>query len=321
MGAGVILQQAISPSPDQSLFATYPQSSAPTVLVLPHGRRLCYQEFGHATGFPLFYFHDSGSSRLECAFFHRSARLNNYRLVAVDRPGIGGSEYCSMYSPQEFCTDVLTLADHLGIARFGVMSLGAGGIFGLTMAHRHPQRVAFQLNLAGVPGSVFNEVGSSSYAASCWNELTPPIVKLLVRLRHILLPSTTAQYIARLQKYLSSIDRKVLRDPAVMAILEQDQQEALRHGYKGVAQDLAICFRKLDFNLQEVAVPIVIWQGCADRLSQRSDCEYMVARMPVAKFHRVRNRGHFFFVHSMDYVFGQLGQFGQANTKKSAIAA
>ena len=101
-------------------------------------------------------------------------------------------------------------------------------------------------------------------------------------------------------------------------ILELDQREAIRNGYRGIAQDLSICFRKLDFSLQEVSVPAVVWQGCADRLSKRSDCEYMVARMPQASFHRVPNQGHFFFVYSMDDVFSRLGS---AFDTKSARAA
>lgn len=267
---------------------------------------LAYQEYGCAHGTPVFYFHDSGSSRLEASFFDDAGRQHGFRLIAVDRPGIGGSDYYQAASPVDFCNDVLQLADVLGIERFGVMSLGAGGIFALTLAHHHPERVSFKLSLAGVPGSVFNESHEQSYAASCWNELTPLLIKFLVRIRHRFFPDDPQQSIERLQKYLSYTDRKILADPQVFSALALDQQEALRNGYQGVAQDLAVCYRKLDFRLRDVSVPTVIWQGGADRLSQRADCEYMVARMPDVRYHRVPNRGHFFFIHRMDQVFDGL---------------
>jgi len=270
------------------------------------GHRLAFSEFGSPSGTPVLYFHDSGSSRLEARFFDLAARQHGFRLIAVDRPGIGGSDYYPTTGPAEFCADVLALAAHLGVHHFGVMSLGAGGIFALTLAHQYPDRVSFKLSLAGVPGSVFNETAIHSYAATCWNEVTPLLIRLLVRVRHRFFPNNPARSLERMENYLSYTDRKVLRDPQVFNTLAQDQQEAFRHGYRGVAQDLAVCFRKLDFRLQDVSVPTIIWQGEADRLSQRADCEYMAARMPDVRYHRVPNRGHFFFVHKIDQVFDGL---------------
>jgi pimeloyl-ACP methyl ester carboxylesterase len=270
------------------------------------GRRLAYSEFGSSSGTPVLYFHDNGSSRLEAGFFDRAARQHGFRLIAVDRPGIGESDYYLTASPAEFCEDALSLVAHLGLHRVGVMSLGAGGIFALTLAHHHPERVNFKLSLAGVPGSVFNETAAHSYAASCWNEVTPLLIRLLVRVKHRFFPDNPEKSMERMEKYLSYTDRKVMQDPQVFKTLARDQKEAFRHGYQGVAQDLAVCFRKLDFRLQDVTVPTIIWQGETDRLSQRADCEYMVARMPDVRYHRVPNRGHFFFVHKIDQIFDGL---------------
>ena len=266
----------------------------------------------------MFYFHDAGSSRLECGFFQTSARLQGYRLIAVDRPGIGCSNYYPLQSASQFCLDVLSLADELGIGEFGVMSLGAGGIYAMTLAYLAPARLSFQLSIAGVPGTVFNEANRQSYASNCLNELTPTLVKFLVRLKHTFFSEGPQQAFERMQDYLSYTDRKTLANPRVMRTLVLDQQEVVRNGYRGIAQDLAICFRKLDFSLQEVSVPVVIWQGCADRLSQRSDCEYMVAHMPRASLHRVPNQGHFFFIHSMDDVFCRLRNTFEINSVSAA---
>ena len=285
---------------------------------LPSGSRLAYDEYGTSSGRPLIYFHDGGSSRLECAFFHASARQLGFRLIAVDRPGIGCSDYYSAPTPSQFCNDVMLLTNQLGITDFGVMSLGAGGIYALSLARNYPDRVSFNLCLAGLPGNVFNEASGPSYAASCWNEFTPPLIKMLVRIKQRFFPDDPEQSIERLQQYLSFTDRKTLFNPRVLEILALDHREALRLGNRGVAQDLAVCFRKLEFSLMDVKIPTMIWQGCADRLSRRSDCEFMAARMPNANLYRVPNRGHFFFVHSMDEVFRRLRSL---KFQESAIAA
>lgn len=308
MQTGAIATKTPSSAPATVLF-----QSANQVRKLPEtrhffsrGHRLAYSEFGAVSGTPVLYFHDNGSSRLEAAFFDRAARQHGFRLIAIDRPGIGGSDYYLTSSPADFCTDARQLMEQLGLDQFGVMSLGAGGIFALHMAHLYPAQVNFKLSLAGVPGTVFNESGAQSYAASCWNEVTPLLIRLLVRVKHRFFPDNPARSIARMEKYLSYTDRKALRDPQVFQALARDQQEAFRCGYQGVAQDLAVCFRKLDFRLREVSVPTIIWQGEADRLSQRADCEYMAARMPDVRYYRVPNRGHFFFVHKIDQVFDGL---------------
>jgi pimeloyl-ACP methyl ester carboxylesterase len=233
-------------------------------------------------------------------------RLHNYRIISLDRPGIGCSDYYALQSAQQFCADVLLLADQLKLQQFGVMSLGAGGVYAISLAHMAPERVSLHLSIAGVPGNVFNETGKHSYAANCMNELAPALVKFLVRVRHAFFPDDPQQMLERMQDHLSYTDRKTVTNPRIQKILTLDQQEAMRNGHRGIAQDLAICFRKLTFSLSEVEVQAVIWQGCADKLSQRSDCEYMVARMPQASLHRVPNQGHFFFVHSMNDVFIRL---------------
>lgn len=269
------------------------------------GNRLAYDEYGSKTGMPLFYFHDTGSSRLEAVFFHRAARQHGYRLIAVDRPGVGCSDFYESTQTVDFCQDVLTLADELGIGNFAVMSFGAGGVYATTLAYMRPQRVIAHLNLAGVPGNVFNETPKSTFAALCIHELTPALIKLSVRLRHAFAQDKPEASLERLYNFLSYTDRKIMSSPRVRQTLALDQSEAIRNGARGVAQDFAMCFRKLDFKLHEVSVPTLVWQGSADRLSSRSDCEYLVARLQNARFFRVANRGHFFFINCMDEVFGR----------------
>lgn len=276
------------------------------VFKLPSGHELAYDEYGSKSGYPLIYFHDTGSSRLECSFFHYSARRLGYRLIAVDRPGIGGSNFYPLRSCTQFCEDIVLLANELGLGHFGVMSLGAGGVYGLSLAHMAPERIEIQLFLAGIPGNVFSDRSKSSYFAKCVNGVTPTMVKLLVNLKQTYFPVDAETGLLRLQDYLSYTDKKILAKPRVIKILTLDQNEAVRQGSRGIAQDTALCFRKLDFGLAAVEVPALIWQGSADRLSQRSDCEYLASNLPIANFYRVPNGGHFFFLQNMDEVFSRL---------------
>lgn len=280
---------------------------APTgTLSLARGRLLAYEEFGALDGYPLLYFHDSGSSRLECGFFDAAARRRGFRLIAIDRPGIGHSDYYLVRRPADVCEDAVELADRLRLDRFGLMSLGAGGLFGLTLAHGRPERVSAQLSLGGVPGGAFSETGGSSRLTGCWNGMAPAAVRILARVRYAMAGNDPRRVTARLAGRLAGVDRKILENPSVFRLLALDQRAALRQGTRGLTQDLAACFRKLDFRLQDVAAPMTVWRGQADRLSQRSDCEYLVSRLPMARFRRVPNQGRLFFVRDMDPVFIRL---------------
>ncbi len=286
----------------------FPATEPPLVdpdgyLRLPNGARIAWNSFGDSEGFPLLYFHDTGSSRLEAALLHRSAQRCGYRLIAFDRPGVGRSDYFVCKSPGAFCENLLPVLGKLGVGRFGIISKGGGGIYALQICHMSPERVAAQVNLAGVP---VRTLASPRGLCAALAGIAPSAVGALLRLKPFFSPDAPGSVLEKLREELSFSDKKMLAKTDVANILEADQAESVRAGYRGMAQDIAISFRKLDLPLEEIAVPTEIWHGCADRLTLRADSEYLASRLPRARLHRVSQRGHFFFIQHMDQVFGCL---------------
>jgi len=279
-------------------------------LLLPDGRQLAYSFFGKTSGFPVFYFHSTGSSRLECALFHESALRLGYQLIAVDRPGIGRSDFKTHLKLAEISADVVALADALNFKRFGLLSFATGGIFALTTAFYYPARISFQLSLGGIPGNLVQSTKQQkSYVGNCARSLLPYMVWLFTRIKHSMTLDNPGANIERLHQLLNYTDRKILSDPEMHALLKTSMQESLRQGFHGVAQDTGLSFKEPGFQLREVSVPVSIWQGCADNLHSRSSGEYLAARIPSGCFHSVANRGHFFFVHCMDEIFTRTKYF------------
>ena len=67
----------------------------------------------------------------------------SYRVVRFDTRGHGRSPVPpGPYTVPDLASDVLTLADALGIGRFGFVGLSLGGAIGQTLAVWHPARVA-----------------------------------------------------------------------------------------------------------------------------------------------------------------------------------
>eukprot|EP00929_Paragymnodinium_shiwhaense_P105623 TRINITY_DN70679_c0_g1_i1.p1 TRINITY_DN70679_c0_g1~~TRINITY_DN70679_c0_g1_i1.p1 ORF type:complete len:342 (+),score=57.35 TRINITY_DN70679_c0_g1_i1:74-1099(+) len=108
---------------------------------LRDGRLLAYHEEGE--GVPVFAFHGMCSSRLTWLGAKPLSEVcPGVRLIAIDRPGYGGSSPPPFgYSYSAFVRDVKELADALGLERFCVAGHSSGGPYALAAAAELPGRV------------------------------------------------------------------------------------------------------------------------------------------------------------------------------------
>ena len=120
---------------------------------MPDGRKLGYTTIG-GKGAPVIYFHGTASSSLEVLLLKKLAD-SGLQLIGVDRPGYGLSTYKPRNSLQDFNGDVNSLADFLGLERFGVLGWSGGGIFALAYCVCNPTRVA-QAVLVSTPWLPFD---------------------------------------------------------------------------------------------------------------------------------------------------------------------
>ena len=89
---------------------------------LEDGRTLGFAEYGDPAGRPAFYFHGSPSCRLDWSIFGDEAwaRSHGVRFIAIDRPGMGLSDYQTDRTLVDWPDDVAELADTRGIETFAV---------------------------------------------------------------------------------------------------------------------------------------------------------------------------------------------------------
>jgi pimeloyl-ACP methyl ester carboxylesterase len=73
--------------------------------ILKDGRKLGFAEYGKTNGFPIIYFHGSQSSRLEIHYDLSFAFENNLRIITIDRPGNGISDFNPNGTILEFARD------------------------------------------------------------------------------------------------------------------------------------------------------------------------------------------------------------------------
>ena len=86
----------------------------------------------------VYYFHGHPGSRLEARFAHQVTAEAGLRVIALDRPGYGSSDFQPGRAITDWPADVAEAADLLRISRFSVAGASGGGALcaGLRMAAR-----------------------------------------------------------------------------------------------------------------------------------------------------------------------------------------
>src|SRR5690349_9926528 len=117
-------------------------SPQPRTIALEDGRKVSYAEFGDPNGHPVLYCHGAPSSRLEPLFItDQKIKSHGLRIIAPDRPGIGGSEPVPHASFATWAKNAQEIADKLSLDRIVVMGNSGGTGYALAVAHSMPDRV------------------------------------------------------------------------------------------------------------------------------------------------------------------------------------
>lgn len=108
-------------------------------LNLPNDRKVAYAEFGSPSSqTTLFYFHGFPSCHVEALGFQPTALKHNVRIISITRPGYGQSTDVPNRTLLDWPDDVLNLADHLKVQRFGVMGVSGGGPYAFACLKKIP---------------------------------------------------------------------------------------------------------------------------------------------------------------------------------------
>ncbi|MFG1610389.1 alpha/beta fold hydrolase [Actinoplanes sp. NPDC049265] len=113
----------------------------PTI-TLADGRAYAFEEWGDPGGRLLFWMYGAPGGRLARHSEPKVWERLGLRVVTLDRPGYGRSAELPGRLVAHIASDVAAVADHLGVDRFAVQGLSAGGPYALATAARLGDRVA-----------------------------------------------------------------------------------------------------------------------------------------------------------------------------------
>ncbi len=111
-------------------------------LRLADGRRLTYLETGPEDGVPVVYCHGAiGTSLCDSIDLETITTRLGVRHVAVNRPGMAGSDRSRGRSVLAFADDLAALADELSLQHFSIVGVSSGGPYALAAARAMADRV------------------------------------------------------------------------------------------------------------------------------------------------------------------------------------
>jgi pimeloyl-ACP methyl ester carboxylesterase len=294
-------------------------------VTLPDGRRLAWSSAGPDDGAPVIYLHGAiGTPVRRTPALDALIDQLAIRYVAVSRPGFGLSDPCPGRMIADFPADVDCLADRLGIGRFAVVGVSAGGPYAIACARALPDRAA------------------ATAAVSSLSPLCPPHagrsmpVHLRLALRALVRrPGLAARSGTRAMRFVERRPRALARvarvgaipaDRELLAAAEggtaaiESFAAAAAGGVRGMIDDYLTVCSSWGFGLREVGGEVHLWHGEQDRFVPVAHARAVAAALPRCRARFDADDGHFFFRRRMREVLGALVDQLAPNARAAAAA-
>jgi pimeloyl-ACP methyl ester carboxylesterase len=282
---------------------------------LNDGRTLAFATYGCAVGRPLYFFHGFPGSRLQAALVHEPALEAGVCLVAIDRPGFGRSTHAPARTIIAWPRDVAALADHLGHRQFGVLGVSCGGPYALACAHELPDRISYVGLLAGigpmdVPAIRLGQLPILK-AMFALARVHPALVSPLLAADLFLFRKDPLRAVDALKRLMTVPDQALLNTNAtVRDRFGTSLAEAYRQGLRGPLLEAHLIASPRGFRMEDIALPVHVFQGGHDRNVPPAMGEYIAKRLPRGRYHFYPDEGHLSIL--MNTFSDCLRHFGEA---------
>lgn len=238
---------------------------------------------GPPDGIPLVFHHGTPGAATPIRAIERAAIDRGLRLTTTSRPGYGGSTRQPGRSVVDVVADMSAVLDALGAKRCFVAGWSGGGPHALACAARleaaeavlviagvAPSEGASLDWMAGMGADNVAEFGAAWQGEGTLRSFLDPV-------REQLKDVTVADIIASLSSVLPDVDRAALsgefgEDMAVAF------HEGLRLSIDGWLDDDLAFTKPWGFALDEIAKPVMIWQGSADLMVPFTHGQWLASR-------------------------------------------
>lgn len=256
---------------------------------LRDGRALAWAQWGRHDGWPVLFFSGAAMGRT-LAFATDRLDALGIRLIAIDRPGIGGSDGAPGRTFDGWVDDVRQLVGALDVRAHDLVAYSMGAPF------------AYACAAAGLPRGLAVVAGQDDlHDPAHGPRLDRHLRQLLAQLsadaagfEHDFRAQASPELIWRLTVETSSErDRAVYLAPAFATAFRQSLDEGFARGAAGYARDFALAAGPWPFELERIAIPVALWYGVQDASTVHSPDSggRLVQRIRHASRHLIGDAG------------------------------
>ena len=239
---------------------------------LSDGRRLSYATYGDPNGWPVLYFHGIPTSRIEARFFAPAAHRAGCRLIAIDRPGIGTSDFKFGRCVVDWLTDVnefvnsTQLPGDLDLRQFSIACFSSGAAYALLCAATMPPEQLLSVGIVDGIAPLEKIVGDGGTARLMFR-----LANRNARLASSLFDINTRQMhrrpdivLRRTSRFFSKCDEGVFFEPGNARILIDSYLQCVHCGPRGVVHDMSLLSQPWGFDIEAISRPVGLWYGACD---------------------------------------------------------
>jgi pimeloyl-ACP methyl ester carboxylesterase len=252
---------------------------------------------GPADGFPLVFHHGTPGAATPVRALERAAHGRGLRLVTTSRPGYGGSSRQPGRVVADVVADTAAVLAAIGAERCLIAGWSGGGPHALACGARLGAAAAV-LVIAGVApyeaegldwmaGMGEENIAEFSAATRGEDELRSYLLPEREQLKDV----AAADVASSLETLLPDVDRAVLTGEFAED-LAASFREGVRMGAEGWLDDDLAFTSPWGFGLEEISVPVMVWQGSDDLMVPFSHGQWLASHLPAASAHLQQREGH-----------------------------
>ena len=266
-------------------------------LQLPDGRSLETWISGPDGGVPFVFHHGTPGSARPSRAMERAVHAHGLRFVGLSRPGYAGSTRRPGRRAVDVLDDTEAVLDSIGAEGCLVAGWSGGGPHALACAARLP-RARAALVIAGVAPSGaldldflagMGQDNLDEFGAALSGE--PDLRAYLDSQRPALMATTAQGVVESMGGLLPPVDRAVLTEE-FGADLAASFGAALRTSVDGWLDDDLAFVSDWGFALDEIATPVLLWQGEEDLMVPFSHGRWLAEHLPGATARLLPAEGH-----------------------------
>lgn len=281
------------------------------------GRRLSFAEYGSPRGPALVWMHGTPGARRQIPVDARAyAAEAGFRIIGIDRPGIGSSTPYLYRSIADWTEDLVLLLDALAVDTLRIVGLSGGGPYALAAGAALPDRVRGVGILGGVAptrGPDAADGGIIQLAVHAAPLIAATRVPLGVALTGAIravkpLAGPALDLYAAVQP---AGDKNLLGRPEFKAMFLDDLLNGSRFQTSAPLADLLLFTRDWGFRLEDVTVPVRWWHGDDDHIVPFRHGQHCVDRLPDATMTVIDGESHLGGLGIAQQVMDELGALGE----------